>query len=228
MKNKISFLLCVLILGTVAATVYVNVQKELAIDHSKLPEKVESYGSFQKWITNAKNHGIDISADDFRLKEENEVYNSQWIKVYSIDDPTQKALFDKTLQEHENLQHVSWSPSKRIFIDYRYMVRGDYTPDQARLYGQKEDKILDARILTCLSEANCYFDRAYFLDNDVFVISEFSRTVNKGDLNIQPCSLEQVCEYSFKEHVIDLINNKRLIYESKPFTISFKAAYDWL
>ncbi|KKQ15903.1 MAG: hypothetical protein US30_C0026G0001, partial [Candidatus Moranbacteria bacterium GW2011_GWF2_36_839] len=31
------------------------------------------------------------------------------------------------------------------------------------------------------------------------------------------CSPEETCEYSIKVHVIDLINNKRLVYESRPF-----------
>jgi len=218
-KNIISGLLVTCLFGLVVITVYTNVKKADSIDHSKLPEKVEISKGFQKWITNLKNKDFTIDADEFKLLEENEIYNTKWIKISSLDEPGKKEELDETLEAHRKLDNIAFSPSNRIFIDYRNIVRDGYNPNEARLYGQKEDKILDARILDCSVRANCFFDRAYFLDNDVFVISEISRTIDKKDDVTPICTETQECEYSFKVHVIDLINNKRLIYESKPFTV---------
>ena len=88
-----------------------------------------------------------------------------------------------------------------------------------RFFGQKEDKIIDSRAVSCKKEANCFFDRAYFLDNDVFVVSEFSRNIKKTDTNVKPCSINEVCTYTIKLHLIDLVKNSRLVYESHPLEI---------
>lgn len=221
MKKTLSAILTTAIFSTVAFGVYINVQKQKAVDHSKIPEKVELHRSFQRWITNLKNNDVDVGADDFRLLEENEIYNTKWIKIYSIEEKGKREEYDQTLQAHKDLDKVEFSPSERIFIDFRNTQRGDYAPNEVHLYGLKEDKIIDARILDCSVSTNCYFDRAYFLDNDVFVISEFSRKVEKGERgkNLTHCSLDQNCTYTIKVHVIDLINNKRFIYESGEFDL---------
>lgn len=217
MNNKPAIFLSVVIVMLVALGVGVNVQEQMSIDRTKLPEKVELSKGFQKWITNLKNKDFTIEADEFRLKEDNEIYNTKWIKIYSLDESGKQDELEATLTAHRDLPHVVFSPSERIFIDYRNIPRDGYTADEARLYGQMEDKIMDARILNCEAKANCYFDRAYFLENDIFVISEVSRTIEKDDAVITECTPDQECEYSFKVHMIDLKNNKRYIYESKPF-----------
>ncbi len=137
--------------------------------------------------------------------------------VYSSDDPKQMELYEKTIEENKGLNKVVFNPNERIFIDYRNIPRGKLMANVNRLYGLKEDKILDARILDCSTKSNCYFDRAYFLDNDVFVISEFSRNVDKRDNTVGLCDINLVCSYTIKVHVIDIIHNKRWVYESKPF-----------
>ena len=219
MKKKISYLVVFLLFITIGFGVYLNISEQLSIDRSKIPEKVESSKGFQKWITNVKNKGFEIEADEFTLIEENEVYNTKWIKVFSLDEPGRKEELNQTLQEHQDIKKVVFSPSDREFIDYRAEDRFYLAPNEARLYGQREDKILDARILDCSIRANCYFDRAYFLDNDVFVISEISRTIDKKDEMAVECLPKEECQYSFKLHVIDLINNKRFVYESTPFNV---------
>jgi hypothetical protein len=202
----------------IALGVYSNVNEQHAVDQTKLPEKVEDSKGFQRWITNLKNKGLeDIDADEFRLQEENEIYNTKWIKVYSADDPDRKAEYEETLENHKDLKKVVFSPSEREFIDHRYEYRGEYAPNEAHFYGQKDDKIIDARILDCSTRANCYFDRAFFLTNDLFVITEFSRNIHKHDDEAPLCSISESCTYTFKVHVIDLINNQRLVYESEPF-----------
>lgn len=208
-----------LIFSSVVLTVYINYQKQRTQDHSKLPAKVENSKGFQKWVTNLKNKGFDISADDFKLKEENEIYNTKWIKIFSYDNDDIKKVFEDTLKNNPESKQIVYSPSDRQFIDYRTIVRGDYQPNEARYYGLRDDKILDARILDCSTKANCYFDRAYFLDNDVFVISEFSRDIDKNVVLAQECLGTDLCEYTVKIHVIDLNNNKRYVYESRPLTI---------
>lgn len=207
----------------ITATVYINFAKQNAVDRSKLPSKVEESSGFQRWITNLKNKNLDfVDADEFRLLEENEIYNTKWIKIYSIEESSRKEEFESMIAQHKELPHVVFSPSERMFLDYRYELRDEYEPNEAHLYGLKEDKIIDARILDCSARANCYFDRAYFLDNDVFVISEFSRNFDKKVEDIPYCAIGDACTYTIKVHVVDLINNKRWVYESSPFDINLE------
>jgi len=202
----------------VGSGVYLNLKEKAAIDNSKLPRKVEMERGFQRWITNAKNKNIEVSADEFRLLEENEIYNTQWMKIESIDKPGKQQEFEQNLEIHKNIDHIVFSPSERIFLDYRNISRESYEPNEVHLYGLKEDKIIDARILECVSGSRCYFNRAYFLDNDVFVVHEVSLS-DPNDL----CPLDEICMYTFKVHLVDLINNKRWIYESEEKAFTF----DW-
>jgi hypothetical protein len=218
-KLSLNSILAVLVFVAVGLGVYSNISEQFAVDRSKLPLKVELYKGFQRWITNLKNKGLDIKADEFRLKEENEIYNTKWVKVYSDDDEVVKADFEKKLVELKNVKKVVYSPSERVYIDFRNEPRDGYAANEARLYGQLDDKIIDARILDCSIRANCYFDRAYFLENDFLVISEISRNIDKKDTVTPECLPTQMCTYTFKTHVIDIKHNKRWIYESKPFDV---------
>jgi hypothetical protein len=217
MKRNLSKILTALIFLSVAGGVFLNIEQQASIDRSKLPTKVEENKLFQRWITNIKNHDFELEADEFRLKEENEIYNTTWMNVYSSDDPKQMELYEKTIAEHKGIEKVVFNPNGRVFVDFRNIPRGEVNANEVRLYGLKEDKILDARVLDCSVKGNCYFDRAYFLDNDVFVISEFSRDINKRDSAVAACSVTEMCTYTIKIHIVDMIHNKRLVYESKPF-----------
>lgn len=203
----------------VVAVAVSNKVKELEVDHSKLPQKVAESRGFIRWITNLKNKDFVIDADEFRLKEENEIYNTKWVKVYSIDEPGRAEEFAKNITDHQNLDKVIFSPSGKQFLDFRNIQREGYAPNEVHHYGQRDNKIIDSRLVDCSVRSNCYFDRAYFLDNDVFVISEISRNIDKKDTTAPDCQPTQECSYTFKVHVVDLVNNSRLIYESKPFTI---------
>lgn len=220
MRKIVNVAAAIAIFVLIAAGVLLNIKEQKSIDHSKLPEKVENSNGFQRWITNLKNNDFVIEADEFVLKEENEIYNTKWITVSSIDDDGMKEKYDKTIEAMQDVRKVVFSPSGREFIDYRNEYRDGYQRNEAHFYGLKEDKIIDARILDCSLRANCFFDRAYFLDNDLFVISEFSRNIDKKDETAAACATNENCEYTIKIHVIDLINNKRLVYESRPFTIA--------
>ena len=217
MKKRLDVILISVIFLASTFGLLLNIQKQKSIDRSKIPMRLEEYRMFQRWITKLKNDGMDIEADEFQLKEENEIYNTTWMKVYSIEDPKQKTLYDETMKEHENIKKVVFSQNKRFFVDYRNIPRGDVLANEVRLYGLKEDKIIDAKILDCSTRGNCFFDRAYFLDNDVFVVSEFSRNINKKDPNVAPCLPTELCSYTVKVHLVDMIHNTRLVYESEPF-----------
>lgn len=217
MKKYANILVAALLFVAVAIGLVLNVREQRSIDRSKLPSKVEQSSGFQRWITNLKNKGFEIEADEFRLLEENEIYNTKWMSVYSIDQEGMRDIYNNTVEAVKDTPKVVFSPSSREFIDYRNIDRDGYKSNEVHFYGLKEDKIIDARILDCSVRANCYFDRAYFLDNDVFVISEFSRNIDKKDETAPICELIESCEYTIKVHVIDLINNSRLIYESLPF-----------
>jgi len=224
---KLEYFLFFSILLLIVAGVTSNVLEQKAVDNTKLPEKVEGERAFQRWITNLKNNKVEVAADDFKLKEETQIYNTKWIKITSIEEEGKQDEFNKTIQENRDIKHIVFSPSEREFLDYRHEVRdslspnGDYyQPNEVRFYGQKEDKIIDARILDCSLRANCYFDRGYFLSNDLFVITEFSRNIDKKDTTAPECPIDQICTYTIKLHLIDLVKNSKLTYESKSMDIN--------
>jgi len=219
-KIRLEHLLVLGIFILVGLAAAINIHKQFSIDQSKLPKKVEEAKGFQRWITNLKNKGLEyVNADEFILVEENEIYHTKWMQVHSLDEEGRQEEFEKTIADHKNLKKVILSPSERLFIDYRHEKRNGVRANEIRFYGARDDKVIDARILDCSVRANCYFDRAYFLSNDVFVISEFSRNIHKRDTTTPECPKNAECTYTIKIHVIDLINNSRLVYESKPFNI---------
>jgi hypothetical protein len=218
MKNSYQLiLLTVLIFFFTFAGAGINIYKQQAIDRTKLPQKVELSRGFQRWINNLKNKGFVIEADEFRLLEKNEIYNSRWLKISSIDEAGKREELQSTLTRNRDIEKIVFSPNDRDFLDYRPIEREGYSEYQVRFYGLKEDKIIDARIVACRPELNCYFDRAYFLDNNVFVISEISRNIDKKEAAENPCGKQESCEYTFKTHVVDLNNNSRSVYVSRPF-----------
>jgi hypothetical protein len=220
LAKTINISLVILVFALIGGGLYINIMKQRAIDRSRLPEKVELSKGFQRWITNLKNSGMTIEGDEFRLKKENEIYNTRWMTVSSLDDPKVNETFQQNIAAHQNIKKVIFSPSEKEYIDYRNEARNGVLPTEVHFYGQKEDKLVDARLLSCKAEFNCYFDRAYFLDNDVFVISEFSRNLNDNETNT--CAINQTCTYTVKIHVVDLKNNSRLVYESKPFELNLQ------
>jgi hypothetical protein len=219
MQTKLSVILTSIILLATALGTFSNVKEHQAIDNSKLPDKVERSKGFQRWITNLKNKEFDIEADEFRLLEENEVHNSKWTKIYSIENHEQKELLENTLVSSKDNKKIVFSPDKREIIDYRNENRGEYSANEVRFYGQREDKILDTMAVDCSVAANCYFDRAFFIENDIFVVSELSRNIDKKEENAPRCLSSDSCEYTFKIHLIDLKNNSRKVYQSEPFSL---------
>jgi len=214
-KSVILLSSLIVIIGMVAAS---NFVEQRSVDNSKIPQKLEESRGFQRWITNIKNKGFeDIKADEFTLKEENEIYNTKWIKIYSADDPVEKENYERTFSELEETKFLVLSPSKRLLIDIRSTERAGYLQNEARVYGQLDDKIIDSRILDCSLRANCVFDRAWFLENDLFAITEFSRDIDKKDETAVECTKDQECSYTFKVHLIDMKHNKRWTYESPEF-----------
>ena len=221
MKSNI---IIVAILVLITFGVYLNQIEKAAVDRSKIPEKVESSQGFNRWITNLKNKGFDVEADEFRLKEENEIYNTKWLTITSVDKSGAKEKYENQIAKHQDLDRVIFSPSERQFVDFRDIERDGYLPNEVHFYGLRDDKILNARLVDCSVNANCYFDRAFFLEdsNDVIVVSEFSRNIHKHEESPTPCAITQVCTYSIKLHVIDLLRNSRLVYESNPFDINLQ------
>jgi len=225
MKKYLNVALVTIIFIAISFGLYINVKKQSEVDRTRLPDKVALNRLFQRWVANLRKKGLVIEGDEFKLKEDNEIYNTTWMTISSIDNPGKKAEFDATLASHSETPGVVFAPSNTLFIDFRNKPRDNVFANQVRLYGLKEDKIIDARILDCSVRANCYFDRAYFLDNDVFVITEFSRNISKKDETVSICPATQSCTYTVKLHLVDLMHNKRYVYESKPFDIILS---DWI
>ncbi|MBT6401377.1 hypothetical protein HN803_00530 [candidate division WWE3 bacterium] len=218
--NKTSKLIIASILLLIAANVASNYNEEAQEDGNKLPEKVEESNGFQRWITNHKKR-MDVAADDFNLKDINEVYNATYLEITRLEGNKAVAEHLEYIQTFEDVDETAISLDGREVLDYRHEKRDGYQPFEVHFYGLREDKLIDTKILSCVPEANCYFDRAYFIDNHAFVISEISRSdidrkiVEGGDY--KACDIEEICPYSFKLHFIDLLKNERAVYETHSF-----------
>lgn len=225
MKIKlISKILVALVFVLVGATVYSNYREQLAIDRSKIPESMEYAEEFQDWIINMKKQ-VDVSADEFRLLEVNEVFNSAHFDVSSKDNENAYQVHLNKLEEFEDLDDVRFSPNGFQFLDFRRETRedGKYEPYDVYFHGLRENRIIDTKILSCEPLRSCYFDRAFFIDNDSFVISKYSRPISDEDLEnegYEPCTLDEVCTYTIKLHLFDLINSDQFVYESNPYEVN--------
>lgn len=227
---KLEYFLIISIFVLVSIGVYSNIKQQESVDESKLPAKIETDRGFQRWITNMKNHEVEVKADDFWLYEKAEIYNNKWLKISSFDEPGKKEEFEKILEEHKDIKKVVFAPNEREFVDYREIIKtvskeskDTYPANIVLYYGQKDNKIIEARILECtVKNGPCYFDRTFFVTNDVFIISEISKsTKTKNDVT-DGCPVNDMCKYTIKLHVIDLINNSRTTYESKPLDINLE------
>ena len=216
--KKSNLLLSVLIIILIVLGVSSNLYEQRSLDQSKIPEFIESNNDFQKWITNLKNKGLnEIEADDFRLQEESEIYNTKWTKVSTMDVPNIQGELKLRLEEHKDIDMVVYSPSEMLYVDFRPIEKDGYGPNEVNLYGQLDDKILDTMIIDCSTSANCYYDRGYFIDETTLVVSEVSRNIDKKAEGIAPCGPDVSCEYTFKLYYFDLKDNKKLMYVSSPF-----------
>ena len=200
----------------VALTVFFNIREQMSVDKSKIPAKLEENSRFQKWLTNAKNKGINVEADKFRFVEDSNIYNTLWTSTSSIDNDSTRADYEKNMKFLSEFKTSEKSPNEREIINYDNSNRFGFTSNQVFFYGLREDKILLTRVVDCEIEANCYFHRAGFLDNHVFFVAEISLKdfTKKNQITCDPT---KTCKYSFKIHFIDLINNSRTVYESEEF-----------
>ena len=204
------------IFGLIISTglvVKVNVDNKRAEDASKLPKEVVESKSFIRWITNAKNKGADIDSDEFRLREEYETFSVTNVKVYSLDKPENNALLKETLAQNANEKRVVFSPNGKMLLDYRDSPTG--INPTIRIFGLRGNKIVDSQIIRCFDQNNCYFDRAYFLTDDLLVVHEIS-TAAHG----MSCTRANICKLTFKTHVVNLADNKIKSYYSKEKSFS--------
>lgn len=223
-KKLLTKTLTIAIVVSVFAVVASNYAEQYAIDSSKLPEKVEESKEFQKWLINHKKR-FDLDADEFRLVEKNELLNSAYLTIKSADNPEALKQHQELLERFMELDDVRFSPNEYEFLDYRRELREDekYNINDVYYHGLREDRIIDAKILSCDLEKNCYFDRAFFLDNHTFVISQISRPLTDAEVEARDyvvCELDQECEYTIKLHVFDFINSAQFVYESQPYILN--------
>ncbi len=223
-KEVTTKILITAILLSVAGVITSNYMEKYAVDSTLLPEKIENGNEFQKWIRNHKKR-FDLDADEFVLLEKNELLNSANLTINSSDNKDAYKAHLDLIERFKEIDDVRFSPNEFEFLDYRRELReqGKYDINDVYYHGLREDKIFDALILSCDLEKNCYFDRAFFLDNHTFVISEFSRPISDkqvetGDYEV--CEIDEICEYTIKLHMFDFINSARFVYESEPYQLN--------
>lgn len=203
--------------------VYLNYSQKLKVDRSKLPRYVEDHKNFQKWITNHKNKDINLEADNFRLLEESEVYNTKRLKLYPVTDIAMLEKYKQELERQQTIVDKRISPNKKQLVNYEYDYRlgisnTTYLPSDVWYLGIRGDRIIENKLLSCNVKANCIFDRAFFISDDIIVVSEIMRDIDT-DTTYPPCALNEKCTYKVRLNVMDIAKNSNLIYESPVFDI---------
>lgn len=220
LKNNLDKILISIAFFLVGGVVYFNIKEQLSIDRSKIPSKLEENSNFQKWLTNAKKKGFNIEADKFRFVEDSNIYNTIWTSTSSIDNDGARADYEKNMEILREFKTSEESPNEREIVNYDSSQRFGFSPNQVFFYGLREDKILVTRVVDCEIESNCYFHRAGFLDNHVFFVAQVSlKDFTKK--NPVTCDPTTICKYTFKIHLVDLMNNSRTVYESEEFEALF-------
>jgi hypothetical protein len=218
--DKLLFVLILIIVGFSAG---INIIQELQADETKIPLDLEQNGTFSKWLTNIKNkefglieNGEEMSADSFTKVSESNIFNTIWTSTTSIDNDEARNEYEKNMELLKSYKTSAESPNEREIVNYDPSIRFGFNPNEVFFYGLREDRILKTKVVDCDVYSNCYFDRAGFLDNHVFFVSEVSLKGFSKE-NEATCDPTTMCEYTFKIHLVDLMNNQRTEYESKPF-----------
>jgi hypothetical protein len=194
--------------------VSLNLYEQYSVDKTKLPLKLETHSRFQRWLSNLKDKGLDLEADKFRFLEDNNIFNSIWTSTESIDNELSRKNYELNMSQLLELKESVLSPNEREVVNFTQSDRFGYQPNEVFFYGLREDRILRTKIADCPSPSNCNFHRAAFIDNHVFFVMELSQK-NFDKNNPKICLPDEVCEYTFKVHLVDLNNNSRSVYESE-------------
>ncbi len=213
---------CVAVLIFLGA--YSNYLEQQKVEDSKLPDYVEQNKYFQKWITNHKNSGIELEADEFRLFEENEVYNTSRIILFPVTNKEHFAAYKAALEKYKTIKDARFSPNGEQVVDFRNELRkglspNEYNPYELLYIGMRNDRIIENKLLQCSRDALCYIDRAYFVDDDIVVVSTFTQNNEVPGKIFVPCTYEQMCEYVVTVYVMNIATNSALVYKSPPLEL---------
>jgi hypothetical protein len=219
MKNLDKFLIS-LISIFIAVGVALNIREQYSIDKSKLPSKLEANSKFQSWLSNLEDKGLDLEADKFEYVEENDVFNTVNLSTDSIDNENSRKNYEANMTELLKFKESAVSPNEREIVNFTNSDRFGFFQNEVFFYGLREDRILRIKLADCAGVEVCNFHRASFLDNHVFFIIELSLK-DRQLASTNPCTLDQVCEYTFKAHLVDLNNNSRTVYESETVNDTF-------
>lgn len=215
-------ILIILIALLIAVGVSLNIKEQQSIDRSKIPSKLEADSQFQKWITSMRKKEIVVEADNFRFVEDSNVYNTLWTSSVSIDNDEARRLYEENMKLLRTYEKNAESPNEREIVNFENTIRFGFNPEEVFFYGLREDRILRTKVTDCLPESNCIYTRASFLDNHVFFIIEASLKNFDKKNPVVTCTKTQECTYTFKVHLVDLINNSRTVYESEDVKTTFE------
>jgi hypothetical protein len=191
-----------------------NLYEQYSIDKTKLPLKLETHSRFQRWLSNLKDKGVDLEADRFTFLKDSNIYNTIWTSTISIDDEVSRKMFEDNMKVLAEYKESIKSPNEREIVNFTMEDRFGYAAKTVFFYGLREDRILSTKIADCYQHFTCNFHRGAFMDNHVFFIMELSQKA-VPDAEFKGCELDEVCDYTFKVHLVDLNNNSRNIYESE-------------
>ena len=217
MRSKTTASIIIAIVLLVAAATYINAAEKGRGFDKTLPAKIIQNTDHRIWITGLNDKGISVLPDSFVYLERSEIYTTSRLSVFSPREPETQEQYNANLLESDSVEGIIFSPDGKQFIDIRNIPRRGYNATDVRYYGTREDKIIDARFAECYYKFNCYYDNAYFINNDTFVVYEISQYTSEKGEKPKDCLDTGECEYTFKIHLVNLNTNSRVIYESPAF-----------
>jgi hypothetical protein len=213
MKNLDKILILTISL-LIAGVISLNISEQYSIDKTKLPIKLETHSRFQRWLSNLKDKGVDLEADKFTFLKDSNIYNTIWTSTISIDDEISRKMYEDNMKVLLEYKESIKSPNEREIVNFTMADRFGFSAKTVFFYGLREDRILSTKIADCYQHFTCNFHRGAFMDNHVFFIMELSQKF-VPEAEFKGCELDEVCDYTFKVHLVDLNNNSRNIYESE-------------
>ncbi len=221
-KVKIAFLLLIVFVLFAAS---INYLSSLKTNSEKLPLGLESEKRFQGWIRRWKDKFPQIESDTFKKIDAGEIISSTNPR-YSFSETDWddvKLQIETAKKEKYNVI----SSDKNQYLNFRsyFLESKEASSSYVYYYGVRENKLITGPIYEC-KKTNCWFDRPFFLNPDLFYMAEIQEKLYPDAPD--RCKKENICSYELYMHEFDLKKNKRTTFVSSQLLTNFNKIQETL
>lgn len=216
LKVKVAFILLIFFVLSAAS---LNYLQSLKINSEKLPLGLESEKRYQGWIRRWKDKFPQIESDTFKKIDDGEIISSTNPR-YSFSE-TDWDDVKTTIETAKKNKYNVIAPDKNQYLNFRSYFSDTKEASSSYVYyfGVRENKTISGPIYEC-KKTNCYFDRPFFLNPDLFYMAEVEEKLYPDAPN--RCKNEGICSYELLMHEFNLKKNKRTTFRSSQLLTDFK------